>query len=611
MRSLWIYVLLILGAVLIFGSVGSDERIPYASFRDLVEHDGLAEIEIKGDAYIGHSPASSAAGGRRTYRTGRIEGLEKDMLAVLDEKHIPYTRVSDGANVMQMLLWALPIGCALLILALASRKAPAPNVANPALSFGKNKARLYVDKGTPITFRDVAGSHEAKAELAEIVEFLRAPERYKRLGGRIPKGVLLVGPPGTGKTLLARAVAGEANVPFYSIGGSEFVEMFVGVGAARVRDLFAEARQKPASIIFVDELDAVGKTRGTAGPIGGNDEREQTLNQLLTELDGFDAYSGMVVIAATNRPEILDPALTRAGRFDRRVLVDRPDLRERKEILEVHAQRVLIATDVDLGQIAGQTTGLVGADLANLINEAALLAARRNASAVGLVDLEEAIERVIAGLERRGRRLGSRERLIVAHHEAGHALMAELLPTQDPVRKVSIIPRGIGALGYTLQQPREDRYLLSRQEILDRLVVLLGGRVAEEESFGDVSTGAQDDLLNATDIARSMVRELGMSESMGLSTYGPRRTSFLGSGFAPGGADYSDETARAVDAEVARILADAQVRTKTLLRAHRAEFECIARRLLEVETLTGEEVRQIMKSNAAQTSSGPDSNAAG
>jgi cell division protease FtsH len=378
--------------------------------------------------------------------------------------------------------------------------------------------------------------------------------------------------------------------------GSEFVEMFVGVGAARVRDLFAQAREKPAAILFIDELDAVGKARGVGGSIGGNDEREQTLNQLLTELDGFETTSGLIVIAATNRPEILDPALLRPGRFDRRVYVDRPDLCERRAILEVHGRRLRLSPDLDLGRTAGQTVGLAGADLANLMNEAALLAARRGVDAVEQKDLEEAIERAVAGLPRRARRLGARERNVVAYHEAGHALCAELLPTQDPVRKVSILPRGPGALGYTMTAPTEDRFLMSRQEILDRLVVLLGGRVAEEITVGEISTGAQDDLLNATDLARRMVRELGMSESVGLLSFEPRRgLSFQGERWPAGGShDYSDETARAVDAEVARILAAAQARARAMLGEHREALERIARRLLDVEAMSGEELRELV-----------------
>ena len=554
----------------------------------------MTEVEIKGDSYIGRAGREPSSGAPRSYRTGRIEGIEKDLLATLDERGVPYTRATDAHELLPF-LWILPIGALVLLFASLSKRQSSGGVPTPAVSFGKHRARLYVDKGATVTFRDVAGSAEAKAELSEIVQYLKAPDRYARVGARAPRGVLLVGPPGTGKTLLARAVAGEANVPFYSICGSEFVEMFVGVGAARVRDLFAQARENPASIVFVDELDAVGKARGAAAGLGGNDEREQTLNQLLTEMDGFDSGArptrgvGMVVIAATNRPEVLDPALLRAGRFDRRVLVDRPDLGERREILDVHARRVRLAHGVDLGDVAAQTAGLVGADLSNLLNEAALLSARRGGEAVSRADLDEALERVACGLERKSRRLGAHERRVVAYHEAGHALMAELVPGQDPVRKISIVPRGLGALGYTLQGRTEDRYLTSRREILDRIVVLLGGRIAEELVLGDVSTGAQDDLLTATDLARRMVRELGMSDSIGLFTLEPRRPTF-----GDRGIDCSEETARAVDAEVARILAEAQARTRDLMQQNRERLARVAERLLEVETLTGQELRALV-----------------
>ncbi|XXX79644.1 ATP-dependent zinc metalloprotease FtsH [Sorangium sp. So ce134] len=601
MRSLWIVLVLVLGSALLLQVVvASDNRIPYARFRSLAESGELAEVEIRDDVYIGRAAPGLSVDAPRSYRTGRIEQTEKDLLAALDRRGTPYTRAADERGLLPYLWLALPLAALAAMAHLVSRRATAAgNVSGAATAFGKNKARLYEEPGATATFRDVAGSDEAKAELGEIVDFLKAPERYEKLGGRMPRGVLLVGPPGTGKTLLARAIAGEAGVPFFSACGSEFVEMFVGVGAARVRDLFSQAREKGSCLVFIDELDAVGKARGIGGSVGGHDEREQTLNQLLTEMDGFDTRATMVVIAATNRPEILDPALLRAGRFDRRVQVDRPDLAERREILAVHGRKVALDAGVDLDAVAAQTAGLVGADLANIVNEAALLAARRRADAVGQIDLEAAIERGLAGLERRGRRLGARERLVVAYHEVGHALTATLLPTQDPVRKVSIVPRGPGALGYTMQQPREDRYLWSRQEILDRLVVLLGGRAAEAEAVGDLSTGAQDDLLNATELARRMVRELGMGQGVGLSALEPRRPlSFLGEprgGPPPGaGRECSDATAREIDAEVARILADAEARARAMIRGRRATLERIAARLYEVETLRGDELRAMV-----------------
>ena len=448
-----------------------------------------------------------------------------------------------------------------------------------------------------MTFADVAGQREAKAELLEIIDFLCSPDRYTRLGGHIPRGVILVGPPGTGKTLLARAVAGEAKVPFFSISGSEFVEMFVGVGAARVRDLFAQAKQKAPCIIFIDELDAIGRARGVAGPVVAHEEREQTLDQLLTEMDGFDTSTSVIIMAATNRPEILDPALLRAGRFDRRVVVDRPTLEDRTEILEVHAKKVVLAENVRLDKVAAMTAGLVGADLANLVNEAALLAARRKADAVAECDFQEALERVVAGLERKSRRLSPKDKQVVAYHECGHALVATSLPSADSVKKISIVPRGIGALGYTMQQPNEkegDRYLLTRSELLDRITVLLGGRAAEEELLSDISTGAQDDLQRATSMARRMVSEFGMSQSLGLQAFDSGRGQFLDvQGFA--NREVSDETAWAVDQEVRALLDTQYERARQLVRSHRPAIEQAAKELLEHEVLDGDRFREILQ----------------
>ncbi|HEX9899124.1 MAG TPA: ATP-dependent zinc metalloprotease FtsH, partial [Candidatus Methylomirabilis sp.] len=429
----------------------------------------------------------------------------------------------------------------------------------------------------------------------EVVEFLKTPKKFQLLGGRIPKGVLLVGPPGTGKTMLAKAVAGEAGVPFFSVSGSEFVEMFVGLGAARVRDLFAQAQEKAPCIIFVDELDALGKARG-ANPLGGHDEREQTLNQLLVEMDGFDPKKGVIIMAATNRPEILDLALLRPGRFDRQVLVDRPDIQGREAILTVHAKGVKLAPEVDLKVLAARTPGFVGADLANLINEGALLAARKNKAQVEMADLEEAIDRVVAGLEKKARVMSPQERERVAHHEAGHALVAASVPTGDPVHKISIIPRGIAALGYTLQLPTGDRYLLTRSELLDRLAVLLGGRAAEQLTYGEVSTGAQNDLQRAADIARRMVKEYGMSERLGAVAFEPeRRPIFLPGGDGLGGGRaYSEETAREIDVEVKRIVDETETRVKDLLTKRDRDLKAIAQRLLEKEVLEGEELRQLL-----------------
>ena len=455
------------------------------------------------------------------------------------------------------------------------------------MSIGKSKAKIYVESDTGVTFADVAGVDEAKDELREVVDFLRNPEEYGRLGGRMPKGVLLVGPPGTGKTLLAKAVAGEAKVPFFSISGSEFVEMFVGVGAARVRDLLEQARAKAPAIIFIDELDALGRARG-AGGFGGHDEKEQTLNQLLVELDGFDSSKGLVLLAATNRPEILDPALLRAGRFDRQVLVDRPDKKGRIQILEVYMKRAKLGPDVDPEKVAALTPGFTGADLANLVNEATLLATRRGGDAVTMADFNNAVERIVAGLEKRNRLLNPKEREIVAYHEMGHALVALALPGVDVVHKVSIIPRGIGALGYTIQRPTEDRFLMTRAELENKMAVLLGGRAAELLVFDHFSTGAADDLRRVTDIARSMVTRYGMSEALGSVAYDREPGTFL-TGPNPllphAEHDYGEATADAIDAEVRAIVDRALERTLGILRERREALERTARRLLEKETL--------------------------
>jgi cell division protease FtsH len=460
------------------------------------------------------------------------------------------------------------------------------------MAVGRSKPRVYMEKDVGVTFADVAGVDEAKEELQEVIEFLKVPEKFRRLGGHIPKGILLVGPPGTGKTLLARAVAGEAGVPFFSISGSEFVEMFVGVGAARVRDLFQQAKDKAPCIIFIDELDALGKARGV-GPMA-HEEREQTLNQLLVEMDGFDTRAGVILMAATNRPEILDTALLRAGRFDRHVLVDRPDKAGRVAILRVHARGVLLESQTDLDVIAGMTPGFAGADLANIVNEAALLAARRGRAAVGLAELQEAVERVVAGLEKKNRVLNPMERERVAHHEIGHALVALSLPTTDTVQKISIIPRGIAALGYTVQLPTEDRFLMTRSELENKIAVLLGGRAAEELVFGEVSTGAQDDLQKATDIAKSMVKVYGMSATLGqVSLERDRQPLFLPAA-PPMKGDYSEETAREIDCEIRRLIDEQHARAADIVGAHRDHLREAAALLLQKETMTGAELREIV-----------------
>jgi cell division protease FtsH len=465
------------------------------------------------------------------------------------------------------------------------------------MSIGKSKAKIYVEADTGVTFDDVAGVDEAKEELREIVEFLKNPELYGRLGGRMPKGVLLVGPPGTGKTLLAKAVAGQAKVPFFSISGSEFVEMFVGVGAARVRDLFEQARSKAPAIIFIDELDALGRARGLGPYAGGHDEKEQTLNQLLVDMDGFDSRTGLVILAATNRPEILDPALLRAGRFDRQVLVDRPDKKGRVDILQVHLRQTKLAPDVDPEKVAALTPGFTGADLANLVNEAALLATRRGGDAVGMADFSNAVERIVAGLEKRNRLLNPKEREIVAYHEMGHALVAVSLPGTDPIHKVSIIPRGVGALGYTIQRPTEDRFVMTQEELENKMAVLLGGRASEQVVFSHLSTGAADDLRRVTDIARSMVTKYGMSERLGSVAYDRDPRTFLTGPYLPvppREQDYAEETAAAIDDEVRLLVQHAMDCALAILREKRGILERSARRLLEKETLDEKELTELI-----------------
>ncbi len=513
-------------------------------------------------------------------------GLVKD----LDEHKVGYSGHYESKFLSNVLSWVIPIGIFFLIWRFAMKKmGPGMGV----MSFGKSRAKLFAESETKVTFTDVAGIDEAKEELQEVVEFLSNPGKFQKLGGRIPKGVLLVGPPGTGKTLLARAVAGEAKVPFFSISGSEFVEMFVGVGAARVRDLFGQATGQAPCIIFIDELDALGKARGM-NVMGGHDEQEQTLNQLLVEMDGFETNKGVIIMAATNRPEILDPALLRPGRFDRQVLVDRPDITGREAILKIHSKNVVLGPEVDLRKIAGRTPGFVGADLANLINEAALLAARKDKEAVGSADFDEAIDRVVAGLQKKSRVMNSQEKEIVAFHESGHAIVAESVEHADPVHKISVIPRGIAALGYTQQQPMEDRYLMTRSELLDRLAVLLGGRVAEELVFEEISTGAQNDLQRATDIARSMVTEYGMSDRLGLVTYErPRQPMFLPAGFSPD-KNYSEAKAGQIDEEVARLVEEAHQRVRKILVERRNVLDDLAHLLSRRESVQGEELRKML-----------------
>jgi cell division protease FtsH len=563
------------------------ETIPYGRFKQALAEGNVSKLTIGPENITGTLTGKEKKPGQQ-FTTIRVDdpGLVKE----LDEHKVDYSGRYESKFLSSILSWILPIGLMFLIWRFAMKKmGPGMGV----MSFSKSKAKMFAENETRVTFADVAGIDEAKEELQEVVEFLSNPGKFQKLGGRIPKGVLLVGSPGTGKTLLARAVAGEAKVPFFSISGSEFVEMFVGVGAARVRDLFSQATRQAPCIIFIDELDALGKARGM-NVMGGHDEQEQTLNQLLVEMDGFETNKGVIIMAATNRPEILDPALLRPGRFDRQVLVDRPDINGREAILKIHSKNVLLGPDVDIRKIAGRTPGFVGADLANLVNEAALLAARKNKEVVGAADFDEAIDRVVGGLEKKNRVMNVQEKNIVAFHESGHAIVAESVEHADPVAKISIIPRGIAALGYTQQQPTEDRYLMTRSELLDRLAVLLGGRVAEEQVFGEISTGAQNDLQRATDIARSMVTEYSMSDSLGLATYErPRQPAFSPGGFAPNKA-YSEKKAAQIDDEVTRVIDEAHQRVKGILSARRKVLDELAHLLSQEEVVQGEELRKML-----------------
>jgi cell division protease FtsH len=566
----------------VFTTATQVAQIPYSQFESYLRDGRIAEVAVS-DRFI-QGRFKQPVEGRSMFITTRVEpALARDF----QQHGVVVSGQIESTFLRDLLSWIIPvvlfIGIWMFML-----KRMGGGLSGGLMQIGKSKAKVYVEKNTGVTFDDVAGVDEAKDELKEIVDFLKDPQGYGRLGGRMPKGVLLVGPPGTGKTLLAKAVAGEAGVPFFSISGSEFVEMFVGVGAARVRDLFEQARAKAPAIIFIDELDALGRARAIGPLVGGHDEKEQTLNQLLVELDGFDSSTGLVLLAATNRPEILDPALLRAGRFDRQVLVDRPDKTGRIQILNVHLKKAKLAPEVDAEKIAALTPGFTGADLANLVNEATLLATRRKADAVTMEDFNNAVERIVAGLEKRNRLLNPKEREIVAFHEMGHALVAMALPGVDPVHKVSIIPRGVGALGYTIQRPTEDRFLMTREELENKMAVLLGGRAAELIVFGHLSTGAADDLRRVTDIARSMVTRYGMSEKLGNVAYDRDPRTFLTGPDLPSPPrerEYAEETAAAVDHEVKTIVDKIFQRTIDLLKARREILERTAKRLLEKETL--------------------------
>ena len=586
------YLLLaVLGVILIHDlwvGATSVDRIPFSEFQELLRSGQVAEVVVQGQTVNGTLVQPNEEGSER-FVTNLVDA---ELAALLEESGIVYSSRPESRFLPILLSWLVPIalfvGIWLFLIRRMANRAGGPG--GGMLSIGKSNAKVYVETDTKVSFEDVAGVEEAKVELEEVVEFLRAPESYGRLGARMPKGILLVGPPGTGKTLLARAVAGEAGVPFFSISGSEFVEMFVGVGAARVRDLFERAAEQAPCIIFIDELDALGKARSSQVGFGGHDEKEQTLNQLLVELDGFDPRSGIVLLAATNRPEILDPALLRAGRFDRQVLVDRPDRTGRVAILKVHLRKVRLEPDVDPEQVAALTPGFTGADLANLVNEAALVATRRRAERVAMEDFTAAIERVVAGLEKRNRLISPREREIVAYHEMGHALVAAALPGSDPVHKVSIIPRGIGALGYTLQRPTEDRYLMTRREMETRLTILQGGRAAELIVFGHYSTGGSDDLSRATEMARDMVTRYAMVPELGSASYAGGTQTFLGRPEGPAPRQHSEATAREIDLAIRGIVDSSFERAQDILRRHRDALEESSGALLEVETLDESEL---------------------
>jgi cell division protease FtsH len=606
--SIW-YFLIAVGVVWLiqlFLLAPHEAEISYSQFKQLIAEKKVYDLTVsdqiihgKLEAGVPLPPTESVAGTAQPstpsekghpFKTIRVE--DPALVKELQAAGIDFSGAVENTFWTTLLGWLIPMA---LFLGLWFFLIRAVGPQQGLMTIGKSKAKIYIADETKVTFSDVAGIDEAKAELQEVIEFLKTPQKFQRLGARIPKGVLLVGAPGTGKTLLAKAVAGEARVPFLSLTGSDFVEMFVGVGAARVRDLFATAQAKAPCIIFIDELDALGKARGVSGAIGGHDEREQTLNQLLAEMDGFDPNKGVIIMAATNRPEILDAALLRPGRFDRHVLVDRPDINGREAILNIHAKRVTLSPAVDLKKIAARTPGFVGADLANIVNEATLLAGRKNKPAVEPGDFEEAIDRVVAGLEKKSRLINPKEKRIVAYHEGGHALVTHFMTHTDKVHRISIIPRGIAALGYTLQLPTEDRYLMSRSELVERLAILLGGRSAEEIVFGEISTGAQNDLQKATDIAKSMVKEYGMSEALGPITYEKeRRPLFLETGLTPTAHDYSEKTAEAIDHEIKRLIDEAHERARLLLKEHRDKLDRLAAALLEKEVLEGDEVKQLL-----------------
>jgi cell division protease FtsH len=590
--SIWYILLAIMAVILVHDLIAAlqkVEEIPYSEFKTLISTGQVEEISLSSHMVTGTLKPEAGSKEPKKFSSIRVE--DPELVKELQAHHVKFVGLLESTFLRDLMSWVLPTLIFGAIWFFIIRRVGQGQ--GGFMTVGQSKAKIYAEKDTKVTFADVAGVDEAKDELREVIEFLKTPEKFTKLGGKIPKGILLVGPPGTGKTLLARAVAGEAGVTFFSISGSEFVEMFVGVGAARVRDLFDQAKLKAPCIIFIDELDAIGKARGM-GPMV-HEEREQTLNQLLVEMDGFDPRIGVILMAATNRPEILDPALLRAGRFDRQVVVDRPDKIGRLAILRVHAKQVTLGPDADLDNIAAMTPGFSGADLANIINEATLLTVRRGKDQVGISELQEAVERVIAGLEKKNRVLNKMEKERVAYHETGHALVALSLPGMDQVQKISIIPRGVAALGYTLQLPTEDRFLMSKSELENKIAVLLGGRIAEELFFGEASTGAQNDLVKATGIAKSMVKVYGMSEKLGTITLErDRQPQFMQIPVSSERGDYSEETAREIDCEVRRIIDEQYVRVKRLLGDLKTSLQEGATLLLEQEVITGVELKVIM-----------------
>jgi cell division protease FtsH len=605
------YVLIMVLAVVLFNyfiGQSDDSLIPYSQFKSKIESGEIKRVEMTQNYYLGFLTAKAAASPSIMSRLQNTPTIFKTVpvndpsfTSLLDEKGVVYSaapREGSNAFISFILNWILPIAFMYFIWRFVFRRLG--NANNNVLAFGQNKAMIVAEGDVKTRFRDVAGVDEAKEELVEVVDFLKNPRKYTEIGGKIPKGVLLVGPPGTGKTLLARAVAGEAGVPFFRMSGAEFVEMFVGVGAARARDLFKQAREKAPCIVFIDELDAIGKSR-LQGPMGGNDEREQTLNQLLVEMDGFDATSGLIILAATNRPDVLDPALLRPGRFDRQVLVDRPDLIGREAILRIHVTSVKLDDSVDLSKVARGTPGFVGADLANLVNEAALLAVRAGRKKVIHSDFDAAVEKIVAGLEKKSRVMNPIERRTIAFHETGHALTAAFTQGADPVRKISIVPRGLGALGYTLQLPIEDRYVVSKEELLGQIDVLLGGRAAEQIAFDRISTGAANDLTRATDIARRMITDYGMSDRFrhvaltrrGGAYLGPQAEAFMAR-------EYSEDTQKYVDDEIARIVAERYDGVLALLGSHRSLLDRVGERLLEKEVIEDTEFAALIAAEGAE-----------